>query len=158
MKATYRTIAALTGLLLLVAVVVLPSLSAFRQISAAAASRQQSFELLLRADAFLSALKDAETGQRGYALTGDDAYLEPYLAVRERLPGELEQLRRRTQDKASQAHLDVVGPLITAKLEELAVIVELRRHHDDAGVLWAVNRGNGKRLMDAIRDEMGAFF
>ena len=60
MKATYRTIAALAGLLLLAAVVVLPSFSAFRQISTAAASRKQSFELLLRADAFLSTLKDAE--------------------------------------------------------------------------------------------------
>jgi CHASE3 domain sensor protein len=157
LKATYRTIAALAGLLLLAAVVVLPSLAAFRQISTAAASRRQSFELLLRADAFLSALKDAETGERGYALTGDNAFLEPYLAVRESIPGQLEELRRRTQDKASQAHLDVVGPLMTAKLEQLARVVELRHHEDDAGVLWVVRGGKGKRLMDSIRGEMGAF-
>jgi PAS domain S-box-containing protein len=158
LKAAHRTIAALAVLLLLAAVVGLPSLSAFRQISAAAASRQQSLEVLLRADAFLSALKDAETGQRGYALTGDEAFLEPYLAVRERIPGQLEELRRRTLDKPSQAHLDAVGPLMTAKLEELARVVELRRQQDDAGVLSAVRGGKGKRLMDAIRGEMGAFF
>jgi PAS domain S-box-containing protein len=158
LKATQRTIAVLAGLLLLAAVVVLPSLLAFRQISTAAASRKQSFEILLRADAFLSALKDAETGERGYALTGDNAFLEPYLAVRESIPGQLEELRRRTQDKASQAHLDVVGPLMTAKLEQLArVIVELRHHEDDAGVLLVVRGGKGKRLMDSIRGEMGAF-
>ena len=145
------------GLLLVVALVVLPSFTAFTKVTAAAYSRRQSYDVLLRADTFLSALRDAEIGERGYALTGDVAFLEPYLAVREGIADQLAQLSRRAPNPASQAHLAAVLPIVTAKLEELANVVELRRTRDESGAAAAVRNGAGKRLMDSIRAEMGAF-
>ena len=94
MKATHRAVAALAVAVLLAALVVMPSFSAFRQIKEAAGARGRTNDLIIRADALLSALRDAETGQRGYSLTGDEAFLEPYLAVRDGVRGHLEELRQ----------------------------------------------------------------
>ena len=63
------------GAALLVALGVVVSFSAFRQIEEAAEARKHTYVLINRADDFLSALRDAETGQRGYSLTGDEAIL-----------------------------------------------------------------------------------
>ena len=61
---------------------------AFRQIRQAAEARRHTYVVISSADDLLSALKDAETGQRGYLLTGDEAFLEPYLAVRDSVSGQ----------------------------------------------------------------------
>ncbi len=61
------------------------------------------------ADDLLSKMRDAETGQRGYALTGDEAFLEPYLAVRDSVSGNLKELLRVTTIIAAQAHLDMLA-------------------------------------------------
>ena len=54
----------------------------FQQITEAAAQRQHINLELDSANDLLSSLKDAETGYRGFLLTGDEAYLEPYQLVR----------------------------------------------------------------------------
>ena len=43
-----------------------------------------TYMVLERLAALLSVLKDAETGQRGFVITGDEAYLEPYVKARTR--------------------------------------------------------------------------
>ncbi len=105
----------------------------------------------------LSALRDAETGERGYALTGEPAFLEPYHAVRDGIGGRLDELRRNTRATAAHPSLDALEPLVAAHLEQLSHVVELRRKPDMAAVLAAVGNGAGKRLMDSIREEMGRF-
>ena len=47
-------------------------------------------------------LDDAETGQRGYLLTSDQAYLTPYLDVRNRIPAQLDRVRALTDDDPLQ--------------------------------------------------------
>src|SRR4051812_21263413 len=54
------------------------------------------------ADAVLSTLKDAETSQRGYVITGMAPYLEPYRKARERIEGRLADLARLTKDEAEE--------------------------------------------------------
>jgi len=157
LKVNYRATAALAAVLVLTALVVLPSATAFRQIAAAAEARKQSFGIIMRADALLGALRDAETGQRGYSITGDESFLEPYLAVRDGIPGQLDVLRKRPMDAPSREHLDTLAPLVTARLAEMARVIEMRRNEDMAAVKSAVGSGRGKRLMDGIRAEMGAF-
>ena len=129
----------------------------FRQIETAAEARKHTYTLIIRADALLSELKDAETGQRGYSLTGDEAFLEPYLAVRDSISGHLEELRQLTLISAARKHLDALAPLVDAKLAEMSHVIELRRNHDMTAVLAAVGSGQGKRLMDSIRAEMSSF-
>lgn len=94
MKTTHRTIAPFAATLLLVVLGVSISFSMLRQFEQAAEVRKHTRTAINGADDLLSALKDAEIGQRGYALTGDEAYLEPYLAVRDHVRGDLEKLRR----------------------------------------------------------------
>ena len=156
-KTSYNVFAAFVGALLLTALAVLPSVMAFRRITSAAESRKHSFEVLSHADAFLSALKDAETGQRGYALTGDESFLEPYLAVRAGVIGQLRELRQLTLIDKAQKHLATVAPLVDAKLANLARVIELRRNHDLVAVSAIVKSGQGRQLMDLIRAEMTAF-
>ena len=142
---------------LLVALGAALAFRAFREIEEPAEDRKRAFILIDRADDFLSALKDAETGERGYALTGDEAFLEPYLAVRDRVGRQLNELRRLTSHPEAHRHLDAVAPLMDAKMAELAHVIALRRSGDMAGVLEVVGGGEGKRLMDSIRSEMRGF-
>ena len=142
---------------ILVALVVSVSLWGFRQLGTAAEAREHSHQLILRAETVLSDLTAAEAGQRGYALTGDEAYLEPYLAVRDSVTGHLEALRSSALFGSAQQSLDAMAPLVAAKLAEMAQVIELRRRNETTAVLAAVANGQGKRLMDSIRAEMHGF-
>jgi CHASE3 domain sensor protein len=95
MKNTYKIVASLAGVARLIAMVMIP-LWAFSQIKEAAEARKHTYLIINRAENLLSELRDAETGQRGYSLTGDEAFLEPYLAVHNSISGHLEELRQLT--------------------------------------------------------------
>ncbi|MCX6950767.1 MAG: PAS domain S-box protein [Verrucomicrobia bacterium] len=157
MKTAHKVSVLIASAALLLALGVAVTFWAFIRIERAAAAREEVFGILNRADDLLSALKDAETGQRGFLLTGDEAFLEPYLSVRDNVTGHLRELRQLTRIEAAQNHLATVAPLIDAKLVELAGLVALRRQNDLAAVTARVGGGEGKRLMDAIRAEMKAF-
>jgi PAS domain S-box-containing protein len=155
LNATYKNVVALAAATLLVALVAVVSLWAFREIGVAAEARNRTYDLIIRGDGLLSDLIDAETGQRAYALTGDEEFLRSYLTVSASLGNHLQNLRRLTTIDAARTHLDTVAPLIAAKLAEMTQVIELRRKQDLAGVLAIVGGGEGKRLMDSIRAEMG---
>jgi PAS domain S-box-containing protein len=157
LKTSHKIVASITGAALLAALVVVASFWAFRQIDGAAEARKHTYDLVIRAGALLSELKDAETGQRGYALTGDETFLEPYLAVRGSISRHMQELRRFALISAAHRHLDALAPLVDAKLAELSRVIELRRNRDMTAVLALIGGGQGKRLMDSIRAEMSAF-
>src|ERR1700690_4399021 len=108
LKTTNQVLAFVVGAALLVALVVVLSLGAFRQLGAAAAARTHTYDLIIRADALMSDLVDAETGERGYALTGNAAFLQPYLAVRESIAVHLNGLRSAALIVPAQKHLDAM--------------------------------------------------
>ena len=157
MKATNHVVVSFAVAGLLVALVVPVSLWGFKQLGTAAEQRQHTLELIIGANALLTNLINAETGERGYALTGDEAFLEPYLAVRDSVVGHLQALRPLTLNNAAQQSLGNLAPLVDAKLAEMAKVIELRRRQDLTGVVAAVSGGEGKRLMDSIRSEMVSF-
>jgi PAS domain S-box-containing protein len=101
--------------------------------------------VLEKIDAVLAHLIDQETGQRGYAVTGDRSFLQPYDLSRIRLQEDITELRHLTADNARQQRsLDRLGPLVTARLalfQEQATEDPLKRDH----------LVSGKRLMDQIR-------
>jgi PAS domain S-box-containing protein len=143
---------AVAALLLALGVVV--SFWSFHQTDEASKARKHVFEVLIRTNALLSELKDAETGQRGYLLSANPAFLEPYLSVRDGVDVHLRELRELTLVDAAHAHLDTLVPLVDAKLAELAQTIELYRHHDTAAALARVNSGESQRLMNGIRAEI----
>ena len=90
----YSIFPKLAGFFLLVLLIVSASLWAFRESKVTAELQRSTYVLIMRADALLSELKDAETGQRGFLLLGDERYLEPYLLVADKIGGHLEELNQ----------------------------------------------------------------
>jgi PAS domain S-box-containing protein len=154
MKISKKTVAWLLAAVMLVGLVIASSLWSFSQTDEAANARNQTRLLMNRSEDLLSALKDAETGQRGFLLTGNEAFLAPYLAVRDGIHIQLANLRELVSTDAARRHLDVVAPLVTAKLTELSQVIALYRQQHVKQALALVSNGEGKRLMDAIRSEM----
>ena len=157
MKTSNNIVAVLTGVVLLVVLGVVVSFWAYRQIEQTAAARKLTYVRIILANDLLSEMKDAETGERGYALTGDEAFLAPYLAVRDRIPDHLQALRQLTLNPAALKHLEAIAPLMEAKLAELSQVIQLRRNQDMVAVLAMIGGGQGRRQMDAIRVEMDGF-
>ncbi|HEY5276645.1 MAG TPA: CHASE3 domain-containing protein, partial [Coriobacteriia bacterium] len=111
--------------------------------------------VLERLASVLSLLKDAETGQRGYVITGDESFLGPYQAAVPAIATTVNDLRELTSDPAQQKRIGQAEPLIAAKLSELKRIIEMRRNRDVEQATKAIQAGEGKRLMDDLRRLLG---
>src|SRR5438045_3586650 len=75
-------------------------------------------EVLAKLEATLSSLKDAEAGQRGYLLTGDETYLEPYRATLAEINDQVSNLKALTADNLiQQSRLITLTPLIGQRLD-----------------------------------------
>ncbi len=108
----------------------------------------------LATETLLSTLKDAETGQRGFLLTGNPAYLEPYDAARQRLDADFKRLEQAPQlDSGWTAAIGRMRELATAKLSELGQTVGLGRAGQTRAALDIVRTNRGKEIMDALRAE-----
>ena len=111
----------------------------------------QTHDVLYQIDMLLSELKDAETGQRGFVITGDEQYLEPYNNALASMPGSIGELRRLTATHPEQQkRLDQMEQVVTAKLDELKLVIDLRRKDADAAVK-EVRTNRGRRFMDQAR-------
>jgi PAS domain S-box-containing protein len=96
-------------------------------------------------------LLDAETGQRGYLLTGRDIYLAPYSAACDAIPPQLERLNGLLHIPANQVALAEVKPLIGEKLQELADTIRVRREKNAEAAIAIVNSDRGRDSMERIR-------
>jgi len=99
-----------------------------------------------------SAIKDAETSQRGFLLTGSDAYLDPYRVSVAELPRRLERIAALTADNPTQRkRAALLRQLTDQRLSEMSRTIEMARggHEDEARAF--LRTGVGKRTMDAIR-------
>ncbi|MGD0041744.1 MAG: CHASE3 domain-containing protein, partial [Isosphaeraceae bacterium] len=157
MKAKGRILAALVGILLLAVLGVTIPIQAYRQVVDAADARRHSNEVVRRANDLLSELKDAETGERGYALTGDPAFLEPYNNALARIDSDLATLLRITTNSSARDHLERLAPLIGLRMKELVSMIRVVDSGDRAAARAYIGGGVGKHLMDAVRVEMAAF-
>jgi PAS domain S-box-containing protein len=100
----------------------------------------------------LSAIKDAETGQRGFLLSGQEQYLDPYNRALSAVPGLLSQLESATRSTPDQnQQVKRIEPLVAVKFAELKQTIDLRRSNNTAQALAIVNAGTGKAAMDEIR-------
>ncbi|WP_017298529.1 response regulator [Nodosilinea nodulosa] len=114
-----------------------------------------SYQVLGYLNQLESALSDAETGQRGYIITGRSEYLEPYtqaVAEVETLHRSLEQLT--LEDSAIYGRLDTLNPLIQARLAKLAEGIQRRDAGGFAAAQAFVMTNEGKQLMDQLRDRI----
>lgn len=120
----------------------------------------QTSEVQLQIADLLSDMQNAETGERGYIITGDVNFLEPYNAALKEINICIKNLRELTKDNPNQQkRLDTLEPLITTQLAYYTEIIDLRKNQGFNTTQEVIASGTGKKEMDAIRkvlDEMGA--
>jgi PAS domain S-box-containing protein len=99
----------------------------------------------------LRTLVDAETGQRGFVITGKDNFLEPYHQAVARLDQEIRALRDKTRDNArQQARIEQLEKLTADQTALLEQAIDLRRGSAEQAQAFVAS-GKGKENMDAIR-------
>ncbi|MBN4059189.1 CHASE3 domain-containing protein [Endomicrobium sp. AH-315-J14] len=103
-------------------------------------------------------LDDAETGQRGFLITGFERYLAPYRMGKKQIPIDLARLRKLTDDNpAQQRRLDLVVPLVEARLALLEETIALRRGEGFEAALAEVLTDKGRKTMVALRTALADF-
>jgi PAS domain S-box-containing protein len=112
----------------------------------------QTYEVKAALAALMSAVTDAETGQRGFLITGDAAYLEPYERGTARAHNTLEQIASLTADDPTRIRrLPALRAAVDEELKELAGTVAVRRANGFDAAQRIVRTDVGKAIMDRIR-------
>jgi PAS domain S-box-containing protein len=112
-------------------------------------------QVISELEGVLSAMKDAETGQRGYQVTGILEYLEPFEATRLDIEHRIEVLRGLTEnDPKQEAAISELHQLIQNEMSILQNLIELRNEMGREAARDAIIRGRGKETMDAIRQKV----
>ncbi|MDP8963568.1 MAG: CHASE3 domain-containing protein, partial [Cyanobacteriota bacterium] len=116
---------------------------------------EKTHDRLNKLEGLLSQIKDAETGQRGYILTGEERYLEPYKTATASVNQEIKYLRKLTANYPNQQRqLDTLESAIKNKLAELKGTIDLRKYQGLEAALQVVRTDLGKKLMDDIRSRV----
>lgn len=100
----------------------------------------------------LSTFKDAETGQRGYLLVGEESYLKPYNEALSLLKSQVDKLRSlATEGQLDKQDIAEIERLAGIKLEELRSTIERRRAAGFEEAVKIVREDSGRQTMDALR-------
>lgn len=100
----------------------------------------------------LSAAQDLETGQRGYMLTGQEQYLEPYAKAKADLPGVMASLKNLVRDNAEQlGQVAEIEHVLQRRLEPIESNIALMRSGEIEKARDVVTSGYGKEMMDKLR-------
>ncbi|HEY6630730.1 MAG TPA: CHASE3 domain-containing protein [Rhizobiaceae bacterium] len=100
----------------------------------------------------LSLVQDAETGQRGFLLTGEDVYLEPYRSAASALPEELAAIGAAVASQPKrQARVEALVAAVNVKLAEIDETISLYQAGNAAEALALVRTNRGRASMDRVR-------
>lgn len=111
--------------------------------------------VLFELERILSTVKDAETGARGYCLTGQSQYLEPYFLARKNL-GELQTLSDLVSDNPVQrGRVPGLQREVAARLQIAKNVIQLRDKQGLLAAIASIKTGQGKQQMDDIRRLIG---
>lgn len=146
------------GFALGVAILVLLGWLTFRDIVATERSIQEvdyTYSVLNKLNNVFSALKDAETGQRGYIITGKIKYLEPYYKETGGIEQRLSALHDMTRNNPEQQkRLDDIESVVREKIAALKETIEIRRAKGFRFASRIVDSGIGEKLMEQIRGKV----
>ena len=116
-----------------------------------------TYRVINSAEFLLSMMKDAETGERGFLLTGDESYLAPYKSAIAALPRGLKELKDLTSDNpAQEARWVEINRLTDERLSVLKRAIELRQASEVEAALAFVRSGQGEQSMDELRSTLDA--
>jgi len=112
-----------------------------------------TLEVIEQLQSLLSTMKDAETSQRGFLLTGQEPYLAPYANAKAEQPGKLKRLTDLLADNpVQQQRLSTLQQLMKQKFEELDQTIALRRQGQTGEAMAIVLSDRGRLVMDNIRE------
>ncbi|WGV23901.1 response regulator [Halotia branconii] len=117
-------------------------------------SRREShtYEVLSELKDLNLELRNAETGQRGYIITGEQRYLEPYNVATKVLDQKFQELKKLTADNSiQQSRLDRLQPLIRKRLAVMQAAISLRQNQGLEAAQKIILTDEGKQLMDEIQ-------
>jgi signal transduction histidine kinase/CHASE3 domain sensor protein/FixJ family two-component response regulator len=153
-RANLLVFGALIGFLALIA------LLTWDRFAAATSARQwtqHSYEVLDVIRELEITIRDAETNQRGYLLTGNDDYLGPYEAALSRTSLQLGELQRQTADNADQqARLRILAPAVQRRAQQLAQIIQMRRDRGLESAIQLLGPGTRAETMTGIEQTLTA--
>lgn len=113
-------------------------------------------EVIIETENIISAVKDAETGQRGYLLTLDNEFLEPYKSAYEKASGAISKVRDLTVDnQVQQKNIVEIKVLVDERFEQMQKIIDdavVNTKHTSKDTLGRYTElMKGKRMMDNLR-------
>ncbi|HEX8613352.1 MAG TPA: diguanylate cyclase [Telluria sp.] len=115
----------------------------------AAARREHLYQSLI------SMLRDAETGQRGFIVTGKEEFLQPYYAGTSMIPSVLLELKTGNANPQELGSLNNIEEITHAKLASLSDTIALRRDSGFEKAAQVISAGKGKSQMDLLRSLIG---
>jgi CHASE3 domain sensor protein len=128
------------------------SFASTTELIAATQRVRQTYRVRQRLQTVLTLMRDAETGVRGFLLTGAEEMLQPYHGARKGIERDLKDLRRRTAGNPEQQRwLEQLAPLINQRFDVLDTIVTVRRTQGLAAAAAHLRAGAGRELADEIR-------
>jgi PAS domain S-box-containing protein len=156
MDSTRQVLWITTGAILFLVVIASAVLTVVsRELRAARESHAQAVharETVEEVRVVLTELLNAETGERGYLLTGSEDFLEPYYAAERSLPDEITELQRLTTDPESRRIAIELAEAAHTQLAFLRSVVETRRTSGQVTAIEMIRTGVGRRQMDRIRE------
>ena len=119
------------------------------------ASQKQLRMLLNELQGTYSLISDAETGQRGYLLTGDETYLEPYLAAVRNANPQIDRLENLvTAVPEQRSTFEAIQRLVAMKFAVLEKAIQLRQSKGIDAAMEVVRTDLGKKIMNEIRGQI----
>jgi signal transduction histidine kinase len=131
----------------------------YRRLEFANSAMGTALEMESAVNEMLALAGDAETGQRGFLLTGDPIYLAPYRAAVPKLEAASSRLRLLTNANGTDSmnvHAGRLATLIGGKLNELQTTLAINEKDGRDAAMAVVNTGIGRQQMDDIRSEAQA--
>jgi signal transduction histidine kinase len=128
----------------------------YRQSSRAISDIDEAQQVRSELNQILQNMLDAETGQRGYLLTGEVSYRQPYDTAVKEVDGHLATLRRLYNGR--QVELNQLGELskhVLRKVAEMDMSVRLRQDGKEDAWKFVITTDVGREEMDAIRSTAG---
>jgi PAS domain S-box-containing protein len=126
------------------------------QLYAAADGLAHSERVQAALEQVLTSAAEAETGQRGYLITGNERYLEPFTAAEHRIDAEVSRLAQLTRDNAEQeAEVPRLQRFVVQKLDELRLIIAVRKENGSDAANALVLTDRGRLAMDSLHAVVG---
>ncbi|QUT04887.1 CHASE3 domain-containing protein [Sphingobium phenoxybenzoativorans] len=124
----------------------------YRRTADTTAAVNLSFRQRLAIESVFSEMKDGETGQRGYVITGNPDFLQPYNKALREMDGTLANLSQLLKNEPGTARdLQILRQLIEQKFVEMKRVIDVRQRQGLNAAASVVMDGRGKQLMDSLR-------